>query len=92
MISLVPPSHSTFKNWVARFRIRNLSTEDDERSGRLTQVTVPENMDAIHSMILDDRRISVKKLAETLAISRERVGYIIHEKVLSQMDSKIFQF
>jgi hypothetical protein len=25
---------------------------------------------------LDDRRISTKKLAETVAISRERVGYI----------------
>jgi hypothetical protein len=29
-------------------------------------------------MILDDRRISAKKIAGTLAISRERVGYIIH--------------
>jgi hypothetical protein len=30
-------------------------------------------------MILDDRRISDKKIAETLAISPERVGYNIHE-------------
>jgi hypothetical protein len=29
-------------------------------------------------MILADRRISAKKIAVTLAISRERVGYIIH--------------
>jgi hypothetical protein len=35
-------------------------------------------MDAIYSMILDDRRISAKKTAETLAISQERV-YYIHE-------------
>jgi hypothetical protein len=42
-------------------------------------VTIPENVDAIHSMILDDRRISVKMIAETLAISQERVNYIIHE-------------
>jgi hypothetical protein len=28
-----------------------------------TQVTVPENVDATHSMILDDRRISAKKIA-----------------------------
>jgi hypothetical protein len=34
-------------------------------------VTIPENVDAIHSMMLDDRRISAKKIliAETLAIS-----------------------
>jgi hypothetical protein len=30
-------------------------------------------------MILDERRTSAKKIAETLVISRERVGYIIHE-------------
>jgi hypothetical protein len=30
-------------------------------------------------MILDDRRISVKKIAKTLAIYREKVDYIIHE-------------
>jgi hypothetical protein len=30
-------------------------------------------------MILDDRRMSAKKIAETLAISRGSVGYIIHK-------------
>jgi transposase len=52
---------STVKNWVARFRTGHLSTEDEERSGRPTQVTIPENVDAIHSMILDDRRVSIKR-------------------------------
>ena len=28
-------------------------------------VTVPENVDAIHGMILEERRISAKKMAET---------------------------
>jgi hypothetical protein len=73
------PSYSTVKNWVAMFGTGHLNTEDEERSRRPTQVTIPENMDAINSMILDGRRISAKKIAETLAISRERVGCIIHE-------------
>jgi hypothetical protein len=30
------------------------STGDDERSGSPTQVTIPENVYVIHSMILDD--------------------------------------
>jgi hypothetical protein len=42
-------------------------------------VTIPENEDAIHSMILDDQRISAKKTAGTLTISQEREGHIIHE-------------
>jgi hypothetical protein len=42
-----------------------------------SKVTVSENMEAIYYIILDDRRISAKKITETLAISRERVGRII---------------
>jgi transposase len=89
------PSYSTVKNWVARFRTGHLSTEDEERSGEQTQVTIPENVDAIHSMILENRKIYTKKIAETLAISRERVGYVYysrdfgHEKALSQMGSQM---
>jgi hypothetical protein len=54
-----------------------LSTEDEERSGRPTKS--PENVDANHSMILDGRRIFAKMIAQTRAISEERMGYIIHE-------------
>jgi transposase len=48
------PSYSTAENWVARFRTGHLSTKDKERSGRPTQVTIPENVDAIHSIIMGD--------------------------------------
>jgi hypothetical protein len=66
-----PPFYSTVKNWVPRYRTGHLNTENEECSWRPTQVTIPENVEAIHSMILDDRRISTKKIAETLAITRE---------------------
>jgi hypothetical protein len=59
------PSYCTVKSWVAGFRTARLSTEDEERSGRPTQVTVPQKVDAIHSRILGDRRISAKKIPET---------------------------
>jgi hypothetical protein len=55
-------SYSTVKNWAARFRTEHLGTEDEERSGRPTQVTIPENKDANDSTILGDRRISAKKI------------------------------
>jgi len=42
-------------------------------------VTTPEIIDQIHKLILEDRQISVKSIAEQLGISRERVGSIIHE-------------
>jgi hypothetical protein len=49
----------------------HLSIEDKEHSGRPTEVTFPENMDVILSMIWDDPRISAKKITETMAISLE---------------------
>jgi len=42
-------------------------------------VTTPEIIDQIHELILEDRRISAKSIAEQLGILRERVGSIIHE-------------
>jgi predicted DNA binding protein len=30
-------------------------------------------------MILDDRRMKVREIAETIGISKENVGYILHE-------------
>jgi len=42
-------------------------------------VTTPEIIDQIHELILEDRWISAKSIAEQLGISCERVGSIIHE-------------
>jgi len=42
-------------------------------------VTTTEIIDQIHELILEDRRISAKSIAEQLDISRERVRSIIQE-------------
>jgi hypothetical protein len=42
-------------------------------------VNTPEIIDQIHELILEDRRISDKSIAEQLGITREWVGSIIHE-------------
>ena len=73
------PSYATVKNWVAYFKHGDFSTCDAPRPGRLKTVTIPEIIDQIHRLILEDRRISNKSIAEQLGISRERVGSIIHE-------------
>ena len=41
-------------------------------------MTTPEIIDQIHELILEDRRISAKSVAEQLGISREWVVSIIH--------------
>ena len=54
-------------------------TCDAPRPGRPKTVTTPEIIDQIYELILEDRRISAKSIAEQLGISRGRVGSIIHE-------------
>ena len=58
------PSYATVKNWVAQFKCGDFSTCDAPRPGRQKTVTIPEIIDKIHELILNDRRISVKSIAE----------------------------
>jgi hypothetical protein len=48
------PFYSIVKNWAARFIIVYLSNEKEVHSGKPTQVRIPENVNTIHSMIMDD--------------------------------------
>jgi len=72
-------SYATVKNWVVQFKRGDFSTCDAPRPGRTKTVATPEIIDQIHELILEDRRISDKSIAEQLGISRERVRTIIHE-------------
>ena len=67
------------KTGLAQFKRGDFFTCDAPRPGRPKTVTTPEVIDQIHELILEDRRISAKSIAEQLGISREQVGSIIHE-------------
>ena len=73
------PSYATIKNWVAQFKRGDFSTFVAPRRGRLKTVTTPVIIEQIHELILEDRRISAKSIAEQLGISSDRVGSIIPE-------------
>jgi len=73
------PPYTTVKNWVAQFKRGDFSTCDAPRPRRPKRVTTPEIIDKIHELILEDRPISAKSIAEQMGISCERVEYTIHE-------------
>ena len=58
------PSYATVKNWVAQFKRGDFFVCDAPRPGRPETVTTPEIIDQIHELILEDRRISAKSIAE----------------------------
>ena len=51
------------QNWVAHFKRGDFSTCDAPHPWRLKTVTTPEIIDQIHELILEDRRISAKSIA-----------------------------
>ena len=54
-----------------------MSTEDDARSGRPKEAVTDENIKKVHKIIFDNRKVKLIEIAETLKISKERVGHIL---------------
>jgi len=75
------PSFSTIKKWAARFNCGRTSLEDDPREGHPKSATIPVIIDQVDDMVLDDRRTKVHEIAETIGISKEREGYILHKEL-----------
>ncbi|XP_025829860.1 uncharacterized protein LOC112904322 [Agrilus planipennis] len=73
------PSYSTVKQWVSEFKKGRVSTSDGPRSGRPVEVTTPDMIEKIHQIVLGDRRLKVREIAETCKMSYERVQHILHQ-------------
>ena len=71
----------TVKKWTAEFKKGRESFEDDPRSGRLVSATTQENIDRVHHMVMDDRRLTVNQMVDAVAISRERVDNVPHQEL-----------
>lgn len=73
------PSLATVKFWKAEFVRGRTSVFDDDHLGPSNTVTTPEIVNKIHDMIMADRRIKIRELAEAANISTERVHNIVHK-------------
>jgi transposase len=74
------PSFSTIKKWAAEFKCGRTSLEDDPREGRPKSATT-EIIEQVHNMVLGDRHMKVHEIADTIGISKEHVGNILHEEL-----------
>jgi histone-lysine N-methyltransferase SETMAR len=75
------PSFSTIKKWAAEFKHGRTSLEDNPREERPKSATTPEIIEQVHDMVLDDQRIKVREIAETIGISKGSVEYILREEL-----------
>jgi len=69
------PSETTINRWFADFKRGRRDTGDAKRSGRPNEAVTPENI-KIHKIVLNDRKLKLRELADIVKISKERVGFI----------------
>ncbi|PNF14609.1 hypothetical protein B7P43_G12122 [Cryptotermes secundus] len=56
-------------DWYKRFKNGRISTDDDDRSGRPSTGTTPENVAEVRDLILQNRRLTIQDLCNTLGLS-----------------------
>ena len=69
---------------MAEFKDPERSFEDASRMGRPSATTADENIEAVERIVMHDRQISIRRLAEELAISKAT----IHEIMNNHMGTK----
>ncbi|UYV81002.1 hypothetical protein LAZ67_19002479 [Cordylochernes scorpioides] len=77
------PSYSTVK------KMGRISTEDKHRPGRPVESVTQENIDKIHVLVMLDRRMTVRRIEETLGILKTTVDRIMREHLgLGQLSAR----
>ncbi|XP_018314337.1 histone-lysine N-methyltransferase SETMAR-like [Mycetomoellerius zeteki] len=68
---------TTVYEWHERFRSGRESVEDDERSGRPSTSKTNENINKVREMLISNRKLTIRELAEDLNIAYGSVQDII---------------
>ncbi|EFN89088.1 hypothetical protein EAI_07471, partial [Harpegnathos saltator] len=63
------PLFTIVKIWPAEFKRGRKSIFDEERSGRSKTATADETTDYVHRIVMDDRRLALKKITKAVGIS-----------------------
>ena len=75
------PSRTSVYRWYDEFNRGCSSLQDEFREGRRKSVVVPETIDAVRQVILQDRHVTYHEIETTLGIS----GTSIHSKLRKQL-------
>ena len=70
---------TTIRCWFNQFK-RSRRFVFDEEPGRPIEVTTEDMVKKIHDIVLVDRRVKLREIADIVDISTERIQNILHEK------------
>ena len=72
---------STIIDWYAEFKRSRINTDDAERFGRPKSAVVTENITKVHKVVLSDRKLKLREIADISKISEGNVFTILHESL-----------
>ena len=73
------PSYETVKYWVRNFKSGFLSIHDSPREGRPKFVVTEDSVCQLKTLVLEDRRVTVKQLAAITKMSVGSIETILHD-------------
>jgi len=66
------------QNWFNEFQRGRTSVFDEPCPGAPKTATTEDNVTKIRDLVLADRRLKIREIAETVGMSKDRVGHILH--------------
>jgi len=73
------PSKTTICRWFRELKCDRTSTDNAPRPRRPNEAVTSENAKKINQIVLNDRKVKVRQIADIVKISTERVRHILHE-------------
>jgi len=67
--------------WYQRFKSDRTSIEDDHKSGRPSSSTGDDHIEKVRSVILENRRLTIREVSEEVGISKSSCHTILTEKL-----------
>ena len=74
-------SYRTVKEWCAAFKQGRSSTKDDHPPGRQCEIATQQTVDAVLDTVIQDRRMTVRQIANTHEISKSTVERILQDRI-----------
>lgn len=73
-------SLNTIYYWINELKRGRTSTQHEARSGCPVAVTTPEMVSKIRVIVMEERRVKVREIAEIVCISTEKVHKVLREE------------
>lgn len=73
------PYNATVYNWFAEFNRGRASVSDKFREGRPKTAVVPQNIDAVRELIMQDCHVTYREIEASVGINMKQIHEILHE-------------